>query len=302
MRNKKAHRAAAPRHRLATRKPTPVDEMLRYSSIILVLAVCGCASTRRADSPADDVTWIKLVETVSQLQASQADQGAAFEKAQKELGLEKYGGREGAAVLFVAHGKRNAVQTHPWPRVGFGAGANCGGAGNQNLVCAGDLYGDGKTEYVLGCGWSGPMGGAVCIYDEALRKIAEVSLDDVFALQLEDLTGDGGLEILVWQDRHNGEDAWRRYLQIFRLSQSRGLKTVWEGATYSISDLGGTYVTKSKIRIRRKGGKPAVIETKEIYSRGTTEDADNGTSHSYSKTPCAITRYEWNPVSETFEE
>jgi hypothetical protein len=238
---------------------------------------------------------------VSRLQWSETNQYVAIEKAKKELGLENMGGlAEG--TLFVAHGKRNAVQTHPWPRVGFDADGIYGGARDQKLLCAGDLYGNGKTEYVLGCGWFGPMGGVVCIYDEALRKIADVSLDDVFALQLEDLTGDGGLEILVWQDHHNGTDGWRRYLQIFRLSKSCGLKTVWEGATYSLGGAGGFNVTKSKIRIRRKGGKPAVIETKEIYSRGTHQDSEDGPSYSYFETPCATTRYVWNPVSETFEE
>jgi hypothetical protein len=267
--------------------------MLRYAFIVLVVVACGCVSTRRTKFVADDVTWNQLVETVNQLQWEEADQGAAFEKAQKMLGLENYGGTQLDGTLFIAHGKRNAANAHPWPRVWRTEA--------QKLLCTGDLYGDGRTEYVLGCGWFGPMGGAVCVYDDVLRKIAEVSVDDVFAIELEDLIGDGGLEILCWQDHHNGTDGWLRYLTVFRLSKSRGLTRVWEGSTYSLSNLGGIDVTKHKIKILRTLGKPAVIKTEEIYSRGVHEDTENGTSYSYLKTPYTITRYVWNPVSERFE-
>jgi len=266
---------------------------LRCAFIVVVVAACGCVSTRRADSSPDDVTWKHLVETVKQLQWSEAGQGAAFEKAQEVLGLEHYGGMQLDGKLFVADGKRSVSNAHPWLRVWRTEA--------QKLLCAGDLYGDGRTEYVLGCGWFGPMGGAVCVYDGALRKIAEISVDDVFALQLEDLIGDGGLEILCWQDHHNGTDGWRRYLTVFRLSKSRGLRPVWEGSTYSLSNLGGVDVTKHKIKIRRTLGKPAVIQTEEIYSRGVHEDTENRTSYSYLKTPYTINRYLWNPVSERFE-
>ena len=267
--------------------------MFRYLSTVLFLVVCGCVSTRRADPPADDVIWKKLVATVNQLQWSESDQGAAFEKAQKELELENYRPMQLGGALFVAPGKRTIAQTRPWPRVWR---PDC-----QKLLCAGDLDGDGKIEYVLGCGWFGPMGGAVCLYDDALRKTAEVVLDDVFALELEDLTGEGRLDILCWQDHHNGTDGWRRYLTIFRFSKSRGFTPVWEGSTYALSNAGGIDVTKHKIRILRTRGKPAVIETKEVYRRGTHEDTENGTSYSYLSTPYTITRYVWNPSSETFE-
>ncbi len=266
--------------------------MSHYASIVLILAVCGCASPRQDNPSADDVTWKKLVETVNQLQWSETDQGAAFEKAQKELGLENYGVMQIDGTLFVSDGKRNAARAHPWPRVWR--------TERQKLLCAGDLHGDGRIEYVLACGWSGPMGGIVCVYDDSLRKIAEVSLDDVFAIRLEDLIGDGGLEILCWQDQHHGTDGWRRCLTIFRLSKNHGLMPVWEGSTYSLGNAGGIDVTKHKIRFLRTRGKPPVIETKEIYSRGTHEDEENGTSYSYLATPYTITRYVWNPVSETF--
>jgi hypothetical protein len=195
--------------------------------------------------------------------------------------------------LSVAQGKRNAAHAHPWPRVWR--------TDEQKLLCAGDLYGDGRTEYVLGFGWCGPMGGVVCVYDNELRKIADVPLDNVFSLELEDLTGDGGLEILCWQDHHNGTDGWRRYLTVFRLSKSQGLTRLWEGDSYSCSNAGGIDVTKHKIHILHTLGKPAVIETKHIYSRGTHEDTENGTSYSYLETPYTIARYVWNPVSQKFE-
>lgn len=274
---------------------TPASGTRMYTAIVSItcsLLLVGCVSSRRVNSSSDDVTWRKLVESVSQLQWSEADQGAAFKKAQKELGLDNYSKMQLSGGLFVANGKRNAVQTHPWPEVWK--------TETQKLLCAGDLCGDGKTKYVLGCGWFGPMGGVVCVYDEALRKIAEVSLDDVFALKLEDVTGDGRLDILCWQDQHNGTDGWRRNLTIFRLSKTCHLKSVWEGSTYAFSNAGGNDVTKHKIRILRTRDRPAVIETKEIYSRGTHVDDENGSSYSYLETPYTITRYVWNPISETF--
>lgn len=266
-----------------------------YAAIVSItcsLLLVGCVSSRWGNSSSDDVTWRKLVESVSQLQWSEADQGAAFEKAQKELGLDNYSAMALSGRLFVANGKRNAVQTHPWPQVWK--------TESQILLCAGDLCGDGKTKYVLSGGWFGPMGGFVCVYDEALRKIAEVSLDNVFALKLEDLTGDGRLAILCWLDQHNGTYGWRRNLTIFRLSKTCHLKPVWEGSIYAESYAGGIDVTKHKIRILRKRDKPAVIETKEIYRRGTHEDDESGSSYSYLETPYTITRYVWNPISETF--
>lgn len=262
-------------------------------ALLLALALSGCVSAHRANSSEDDPTWTKLVQTAKQLQWSEADDGAAFAKAQKELGLEEYGAMDLGGTLFVAKGKRNEVHTRPWPKVWR--------AGNQMLICAGDLYGDGRTEYVLGCGWFGPMGGFIVIYDAALRKISEVKLDNVFALQLEDLLGDGGLEILCWEDHHNGTDGWLRYLAIFKPSKARGLTKVWEGATYSCSNAGGFDVTKHKLRIVRTRGKPAIIETKHIYSRGIHEDTEDGTSYSYLETPYTRTRYVWNPVSGKFE-
>ena len=267
--------------------------MLRYFHIALILTACGCVSAHRPNTPAGDVTWTKLVEIVSQLQWSEADNGAAFERAQRKLGLENFGAMELGGTLSVARGNRTAARAHPWPRPW--------GTLDQKLLCAGDLNGDGRTEYILGCGWFGPMGGIVCIYDDTLRKIAEVALDDVFALRLEDLIGDGGLEILCWQDHHNGTDGWRRYLTIFKFSKSRGLMPVWEGDIYSLSTAGGIDVTKHKVRFIRKRGQPAVIETKHTYSRGTHQDTDSATSYSYLETPYTITRYLWNPASEKFE-
>src|SRR5262249_10312156 len=139
------------------------------------------------------------------------------------------------------------------------------------------------------------------IYDDALCKIAEIKLDNVFAVQLDDLLGDGGQEILCWQDHHNGTDGWRRYVTIFKVSKSGSLTPLWEDFTYSYSNAGGFDITKRKLRIRKQHGGPAIIETKETYSRGTHEDTDNGTSYSYLETPYTITRFVWNPVSEKFE-
>jgi len=246
---------------------------------------------RRADSLQGNLTWEKLVGTVNQLEWSEADDGAAFEKAQESLGLENYNAMQLDGPLFVAHEMGGAAWTHPLPRPWH--------TEDQKLLCAGDLCGDGRTEYVLGFGWFGPMGGVVCVYDDTMRKIAEVPLDDVYGLQLEDVIGDGGLEILCWQDHHNGTDGWLRYLTIFRLSRSGVLQPIWEGFTYS--ELSVDNITKQKIRIRQTPGKPAVIETEEVYSRGTHEDTDDGTSYSYLETPYTTTRYLWNPVTQTFE-
>lgn len=255
--------------------------------------LCGCASTQQPKSPADDATWTKLVERLNQPQWTEADKGSAFERAQRELGLENFGAMELGGTLSVARGNRTAAHAHPFPSVWR--------TQDQKVVCAGDLNGDGRTEYVLGCGWFGPMGGALCVYDGTLRKVAEVALDDVFALRLEDLIGDGGLEVLCWQDHHNGTDGWRRYLTIFRFSEIGGLTPVWEGDIYSFSTAGGIDVTKHTVRFIRKRGQPTIIARKHTYSRGTHEDTDNATSYSYLQTPDTVTRFVWDPVSEKFE-
>jgi hypothetical protein len=145
------------------------------------------------------------------------------------------------------------------------------------------------------------MGGIVCIYDDAMRKIVEVPVDAVFKVQLEEVIGDGELEILCWQDHRNGTDGWRRYLMIFRLSKRLDLKPVWEGSTHTLSGAGGTAVTKHKIRILGASGKPAVIESEEIYRRGAHVDEESENSYSILETPYTITRYAWNPASEKFE-
>jgi len=256
---------------------------------VALAAICSCATGRTA---ADRATWDRLIATINRLQWSAIDQGAAFEQAQKELALGNYSAMQLGGPLFVARGDRTAVSvgshSKPWHSL------------DQTLLCAGDLDGDGRMEYVMGCGWFGPIGGFICVYNDSLQKIVELPTDSAFAVELEDVTGDGRPEILCWQDEHRGTDGWRRYLTIFKLSKDNGLKPVWEGPSYTYSQSGGFDITKHRIRILKVPGKPAIIESKETDNRGTHEDVEAGTSYSYHGSDHEMARYAWDPVSEKF--
>ena len=268
---------------------------LRLTVCSLLAAVClltGCVSTQRA-LPPDEATWQKLIKTTKQLEWSEADQGAAFEKAQKALGLEDLSPMALEGPLFIAAGDRRRVSRHPLPRIWK--------TEDQNLLCAGDLFADGQIEYVLGIGWFGPMGGMICIYDQHLRKITEMPADDIFALQLEDLLGDGHLELLCWQDEHHGSGEWQRYLTIFRVSRTGILQPVWQEYTYS--EWGNINISKQKIRIHCRIGRPAIIDCVETYDLGHCKaEGPDDFSYDYVSLPWTTKRYEWDPAADKFTE
>jgi hypothetical protein len=241
-------------------------------AILAAVLLGGCASPS-VNPRVTDPTWDRFVTLVRQLEWSTADRGAACESAQKLLGLEQYSPMELQGHLVVAHGDRHKAKLFPAPYV-WGADA-------QRLVCAGDLFGDGRTEYVFACGWSGPMGGVICIYDDSLRKIRDERVDgDVFGVELADLLGDRKLELLCWQDHHHGTDGWVRDLTIYKPAPAGEMREVWSDYTYAE----GTATARKKIQLHRVRGWPAVIEARET-----------------STSPPTTTWYEWNPQLGKFQ-
>ncbi|HTV43007.1 MAG TPA: hypothetical protein VMF08_20755 [Candidatus Sulfotelmatobacter sp.] len=242
--------------------------------IVLAFCLCGGCVSQRSLQPSDERTWENFVRLVNQLQWSEADQGSAFEKTQKTLGLDSYSAMELDGNVVVTPGNRHKAKPSPMPRVWAG--------NDEKLVCAGDLYGDGRTEYVLAFGWFGPMGGVICVYDPSLRKIVDQRVDgNVVWLELDDLLHDGKLELICCQDHHHGTDGWLRDVTVYRISKSGTLNEIWKDYIYSEFEAG--VVSKQKVRFLQTAGKPEVIET-------TTSDAPHKTAE-----------YVWNPASGTFE-
>jgi hypothetical protein len=207
------------------------------------------------------------------------------------LGLSENTAWAWGGKLIIAKFPRTEAMVQPEPKVWE--------TRDQVLVCAGDVCGDSRPEYVLGMGWFGPMGGVLCVYDSGMRKIAEVETQCLWGIRLEDLTNDGKKEIICWSDAHHGSGEWDRRISIYKYFDGAGLKLVWEGGLYE--EFSG-FLDKYEIEIKKEEGRPAVIVKKHVLSQWTEHSPDNKRANIRSFKLHPTEAYTWSPVTRRFDK
>lgn len=235
----------------------------------------------------DDRAWTAFTQIAKALEWSDSDKGNAYFDALNRLALANY--RIHGPIL-IAEQERTHVSRKPVPKVW-----ECD---DQVLVAAGDVTGDGKPEFVLGAGWSGPMGGVLAVYDPDLRKIAELEMESIWGIEIADLTNDGAHEILCWEDQHHGSGLWQRQLTVLKHVEGKGLAVVWQGSTYEEAC---DNLDKHEIRIEQKRGRPARIWTKHVYGQSLDPGDRNGQRELAKSHPNDLSSYLWNPTTLRFE-
>ncbi len=228
---------------------------IRHTKAILMATACllplatGCVTPGEpAQTYPDDKAWKAFTQTARSLEWRDWDKGRAYVNACLALGLTNYRIR---GPVFIAQKERSEIRRKPIPKIGE--------AHEQVLVAAGDVAGDETPEYVLGAGWSDPAGGVMAVYDQDLRKMAELNIECVWGIELKDLTNDGRCEILCWEDQHQGRGLWQRRLSILRYVEGKGLAVIWKGSTY---DQVGDFLETHRIAIDQpRGGSAVIVQT-----------------------------------------
>ena len=193
--------------------------------------------------------------------------------------------------VLIAEGTRKQVSRQPAPKAWEGD--------DQVLVASGDVDGDGKSEYILGAGWSGPFAGVLAVYDSDLKKLAELKMECIWGVEIQDITGDGADEIICREDQHHGSGLWQQRMTIVKYLEGKGLVVVWSGNTYNEA---GTYLDKYDIWIEQKKCQPARIWERHTYEQ-FLEPADRYDNRELvQRNPNELSSYIWNPATLQFEK
>jgi hypothetical protein len=85
------------------------------------------------------------------------------------------------------------------------------------LSCYGRVIPAAKNGYIVGTVNEGPTPGNIIVFDENLRKIAQIESQKVVKIKLLDLLDEGTLQIITWEDHHYGTNTTRRVLNIYKI-------------------------------------------------------------------------------------
>jgi hypothetical protein len=266
---------------------------LKTTMILLAVIVSssGCRTFQQAgDLQKDDADWKRFVDTAQMLDLRSESGLSNYYAACETLGLTNLNYFIHGPVVAAKGTIRHVFQNPPkiWEA-----------SDDQVLIVQGKVIGTNRSEYILGAGWSGPMGGVLAVYDTHLHKLAEIEMEDIWSIETKDVTADGSDEIICWEDEHHGNGLWTRWMTILKYVDGKGLVAVWRGATY---DEAGESLNKYDISIEQKKGQPSRIRSKHTYEQYLEPGDRNGNRELIKSHPNEVSSYVWNPATLRFEE